>query len=196
MPPTASPTNRSTRSAVSTLRSTPRTFSPTRAGTSFPDDARLTELAREAGVVGKVPRVHQGRQVHPDGRWVGHGGWHPCHPDGPYQRPGLPVDDTRSLRWQDQRDRRGRARNRLGCDPSGVVTATASAKPDEPLEHSTTGPSVHVGHLIGRRVVGPARGRGGPGRLGHADHRERSSCCSTRRTCRRAISTRSCRAVR
>jgi protein-disulfide isomerase len=37
---------------------------PSEAGTSFPDDAKLTELAREAGVVGKVPEcINEGKYL-------------------------------------------------------------------------------------------------------------------------------------
>ncbi len=53
--PIASPTSRSTRSGDSTPRCTPRKSSRRETGTTFPDNAKLIEIAREAGVVGKVP---------------------------------------------------------------------------------------------------------------------------------------------
>ena len=83
---------------------------PSETGTTFPDNAKLIELAREAGVAGQGAGLHPGRQVHLDGQRLGDGHRHPCHPDGPHQRPGIPVVDAGCVGRQDQRDRRGCAR--------------------------------------------------------------------------------------
>ena len=80
---------------------------PSETGTTFPDNAKLIEFARVAGVVGKVAGLHQGRQVHRNGRRPALGRRHPCHPNGPHQRPGLPMVDAGRAGGQDQRDRRG-----------------------------------------------------------------------------------------
>ena len=133
---------------------------PSESGTSFPDNAKLTELAREAGVVGKVPRVHQGRQVPADGRRTGRVGGHSRHPDGPDQRQGLPVHGNAG-------DFVAKIKEIVGdvpgldsaCDPSGVVTSARRqpnrlGRVDDSQRRDRSAVSVR-----GERVVG--RGRGG-----------------------------------
>jgi len=78
------------------------------------------------------------------------------------------VDAGRVCR-QDQRDRRDVPGIRLGCDPSGAVTATASAKPDGPVEDSDAAVSGAVGRAEGQRVVDIDRGRDRVDRLGDTD---------------------------
>ena len=109
---------------------------PSETGTSFPDNAKLTELAREAGVVGKVRNASRTASTC---RWWT--GWSRRRAFTPPRRSGSTARTTSSgeagrFRRQDQGDRRRRSRNRLGCDPTGAVTSTAAAKPDEPVEDS------------------------------------------------------------
>ena len=111
---------------------------PSETGTTFPDNAKLIELAREAGVVGKVPECIKA-------------GKYTAMVDGLVTAAGIHATPTIRINGQDYQWSTPEALvdkikeivgdvpgTRLGCDPSGVVTATASAKPGEPVEDSTS----------------------------------------------------------
>ncbi|EUA76241.1 thioredoxin family protein [Mycobacterium xenopi 4042] len=65
-----------------------KNLQPSETGSTFPDNARLIEIAREAGWWARS-RLHQQRQVRAEGRRHGLGHRYSRHPDDPDQWPGL-----------------------------------------------------------------------------------------------------------
>ena len=104
---------------------------PDERGSSFPDNARLIELAREAGVVGKVPDcINSGKYIAKVDGAAAAGGIH-ATPTIKINGDRIQPDHTGRLRRQDQRNRRRRAGHRSGRSAAGIVTDVVSAQPAE-----------------------------------------------------------------
>ena len=94
----------------------------------FPDNARLIEVARQAGVGRRCPGLHQQGQLRRDGAGSREGDRCSVHPDDPHQRRGLQPHHARRAGRQDQGDRRRRSGpDACAAQPGTDPTAPAGA---------------------------------------------------------------------
>ena len=203
-PPTAWPTNPSTRSGASTPLCTPS--SPTRPSTVVSRQCAADRNRASGGRRRRRAGLHQQGPLRRDGARVS-----PRPPtysgdaDHPYQRRGLQPHDARRVGRQDQGDRRRRAGARRRRASAAPVPTPAPGTPRHdrrptPSDVQPTEPAPDASDRRagpdGQRGLGADRRRRRARRCAHADGREDRDSDQSRLTCRPAASTRCCRAVR